>query len=140
MNRAQKVDEKSGVICLIIMFPTRGVIIKISRKASVYAYFPIFPGLLNTHFFTKGGTCKPANIDVIFLRKIWQHLVYDMLFPKLSMKNPLLTQLLSITEEVFLLKLPFSGRLQVKEHFRFAKKACTFTFPLHFLQEMNFEN
>ena len=71
MNRAQKADEKSGVICLIIMFPTRGVIIKISRKASVYAYFPIFPGLLNTHFFTKGGTCKPANIDVIFLRKIW---------------------------------------------------------------------
>ena len=45
MNRAQKVDEKSGVICLIIMFPTRGVIIKISKKASVYAYFPIFPGL-----------------------------------------------------------------------------------------------
>ena len=45
MNRGQKVDEKSGAICLIIMFPTKGVIIKISKKASVYAYFPMFPGL-----------------------------------------------------------------------------------------------
>ena len=53
------------------MFPTKGVIIKISKKGSVYAYFPIFPGLQNTHFYTKGVTCKSANIDVIFLRKTW---------------------------------------------------------------------
>ena len=53
------------------MFPAKGVKSKISKKGSVYVYFAIFPGLSNTHFYTKGVTCKHANIDVIFLRKTW---------------------------------------------------------------------
>ena len=42
MNRAQKVDEESEVICLIIMFPTKGVIIKFQKKAQFMDFFQYF--------------------------------------------------------------------------------------------------
>ena len=33
MERAQRVDEKNRVICLVIMFTAREMIIKISKRA-----------------------------------------------------------------------------------------------------------
>ena len=34
-DRAQRVDEKNGIICLFIMFPHRVMIIKMSKMAHV---------------------------------------------------------------------------------------------------------
>ena len=38
MNRAQSVDEKNGVICLVIMFTSRFKVIKMSKMAH-FLYF-----------------------------------------------------------------------------------------------------
>ena len=38
MDRAQKVDEKNGVICLVIMFTPRVMVIKMSKMAH-FLYF-----------------------------------------------------------------------------------------------------
>ena len=38
MDRAQRVDEKNGVICLVIMFTSRVMIIRMS-KVSNFLYF-----------------------------------------------------------------------------------------------------
>ena len=45
MNRAQTVDEKSGVISLIIMFPTKGVINKI-QFMHIFQYFLVCKTLI----------------------------------------------------------------------------------------------
>ena len=38
MDRAQRVDEKNRVICVIIMFTPRVMVIKMSRMANVLYY------------------------------------------------------------------------------------------------------
>ena len=34
-NRVEKVDEKNGVICLVFMFPSRVMVLKLSKNKSV---------------------------------------------------------------------------------------------------------
>ena len=41
-DRAQRVDEKNGVICLIIMFAPRVMVIKVSQM-SHFLYFLLMP-------------------------------------------------------------------------------------------------
>ena len=38
MDRAQKVDEKNGIICLVIMFTSRGIFIKMSKMAHFFVF------------------------------------------------------------------------------------------------------
>ena len=39
MDRAQRIDEKNGVICLVIMFTPRVMVIKISKVADFLYFF-----------------------------------------------------------------------------------------------------
>ena len=41
-DRAQRVDEKNGVICLVIMFAPRVMVIKVSQM-SHFLYFLLMP-------------------------------------------------------------------------------------------------
>ena len=38
-NRAEKVDEKNGVICLVPMFPSLVMVLKLSRKVHLLQCF-----------------------------------------------------------------------------------------------------
>ena len=38
MDRAQRVDEKNGVVCLIIMFTHRVMVIKMSKNGSLFVF------------------------------------------------------------------------------------------------------
>ena len=54
-DRAQKVDEKIRVICLVIMFTTRVMVIKMSKMAH-FLYFLLMPAKNQSQF--------GQNIDV----------------------------------------------------------------------------
>ena len=38
MDRAQRVDEKNGVIYLVIMFTSRVIVIKMSKMAEIFLF------------------------------------------------------------------------------------------------------
>ena len=41
MDRGQIVDEKNGIICLVIMFTPKGIIIKQSKNGSFLYFLPM---------------------------------------------------------------------------------------------------
>ena len=52
MDRAQKADDKNGVICLVIMFTLQVMVIKVSKMAKMvhFLYFLLMPGKNQSQF------------------------------------------------------------------------------------------
>ena len=48
-DRTQRVDEKNGVICLVIMFAPGVMVIKMSKMAH-FLYFPLMPAKNQSQF------------------------------------------------------------------------------------------
>ena len=76
-DRAQRRDEKNGVICLVIMFTSKVIVIKMSKMA--YFYFLLMPKKKSqfgqvqikdlTEFFNKLSSLKNGMLlELLFVR------------------------------------------------------------------------
>ena len=68
-DRAQRVDEKNGVICLVIMFAPRVMVIKVSQM-SHFLYFLLMP-VKNQSQFGENIYVHLKNLIWLFQKILW---------------------------------------------------------------------
>ena len=90
INRAEKVDEKNGVLCLVSMFPSWIMVIKLSKKCIFWNFVVTSARNLS---LLKQFRYKHLNVFItLFQKMVWfvgdWGIFYDVLAIKISKKMP----------------------------------------------------
>ena len=88
-DRAQRVDGKNGVICLVIMFTPRVMVIKISKMAHFF-YFLLMPLKYQSQFGRNIQCYYKSTGSILKYKLIFSQMIEPRLFNPFSSKEILL--------------------------------------------------